>query len=228
MPRRLLSGLVAGVVLAACGSTGPTSTLVVTPPPTVAATPSVAPASAPAATSAATALPSGPFAGQAYALDLPDGWTTFDLKDPAGVAALDAFVAANPEMAGPIQGFKTLPNVTMAVNTLLGNVLVAHSLPTGGVPLNAFAATFTAQFAAVPGIKEPPVAETVTLPVGPAAHWAITIEANDPSGGGVSTVEESIYLVANDTTAVLVEFVDSAGTGIPQESQVIQSLRFTP
>jgi hypothetical protein len=226
MPRRLLAILVAGLVVAACGTSGPTATPVATTAPTVAPTASAAPTSAPSA--AATVVPTGPFDGQAYALDLPDGWTTFDLKDPAGLAALDAFVAANPEMAGAIAAFKTLPNVTMAVNILLGNVVVSLSLPTGGVPLDTLATTFTTQFAAVPGIKEPPVAENVTLPVGPAVHWAISIEANDPSGGGVSTVAESIYLVANATTAVLVEFVDSAGTGIPQESQIIQSLRFTP
>jgi hypothetical protein len=226
MPRRLLSVLVAGVVLAACGSSGPTASPAATVAPTVAPTPTAAPS--PATTAAATAQASGPFAGQAYSLDLPDGWTTFDLKNPSGIAALDAFVAANPEMAGAIEAFKSLPNVTMAVNILLGNVVVSLSLPTGGVPLDTLAATFTTQFAAVPGIKEAPVAQNLTLPVGPAVHWLITIEANDPSGGGVSSVSESIYLVANETTAVLVEFVDSAGTGIPQESQIIQSLRFTP
>jgi hypothetical protein len=226
MPRWLLSMLVAAVVVAACGSSTQSPTPVVTAAPTAAPTASPAPTAAPSA--AATVVPSGPFAGQAYALDLPDGWTTFDLKDPSGVAALDAFVAANPEMAGAIEAFKSLPNVRMAVNVALGNVVVSLSLPTGGVPLETLAATFTTQFAAVPGIKEAPVAENVTLPVGPAVHWAISIEANDPSGGGVSTVAESIYLTANPTTAVLVEFVDSAGTGIPQEQQIIQSLRFTP
>lgn len=225
MPRWLLAILVAGVV-AACGASGPTATPVVTVPATVAPTPTAAPTAAP--TTAASVLPSGPFAGQAYALVLPDGWTTFDLKDPAGVAALNAFVAANPEMADAIDAFKSLPNVTMAVNVALGNVVVSLSLPTGGVPLDTLAATFTTQFAAVPGIKAAPVAENLTLPVGPAVHWDISIEANTPGGGGVSSVQESIYLVANGATAVLVEFVDSAGTGIPQESQIIQSLHFTP
>ncbi|MGH2901070.1 MAG: hypothetical protein ACRDMZ_20510, partial [Solirubrobacteraceae bacterium] len=173
MPRRLLSMVVAGAVLAACGSSGPSATPVVTPPPSAATTPSASAASTPA-TTAKSPGPSGPFAGQAYALDLPDGWTTFDLKDPSGVAALDAFVAANPDMAGAIEAFKTLPNVTMAVNTQLGNVVIALSLPTLGVPLETLAATFTTQFAGVPGIKEPPIAESVTLPAGPAAHWNIT------------------------------------------------------
>jgi hypothetical protein len=223
LPRTLLSMLLAAIVVAACGSSGPSAS------PATSATPTLRPSSAPTAgpTGAATVGPTGPFDGQAYALDLPDGWTTFDLKDPAGAAALDAFVAANPEMAGAIEAFKSLPNVTMAVNPLVGNVVVSLSLPTGGLPLESIAASFTAQFSAVPGITSVPEAEMITLPVGPAAHWALTIQANDP-GGGTSTVAESIYLVANDTTAVLVEFVDSAGTGVPQEQQIIQTLRFTP
>jgi hypothetical protein len=53
------------------------------------------------------------------------------------------------------------------------------------------------------------------------------IEANNPSGG-TYTVGESIYLVVNDTTAVLVEFVEVGGAAVPQEQQIIQSLRFNP
>ena len=227
VPRTLLSLILTAIVVAACGSSGPSAS----PAATVA--PTKAPTKAPTTTSpgkpsgAATVRPTGPFDGQAYALDLPDGWTTFDLEDPAGAAALDAFVAANPEMAVAIAAFKSLPNVTMAVNPLVGNVIVSLSLPTGGVALDAIAASFTAQFAGVPGIIGVPQAETIALPVGPAAHWSLTIQANDP-GGGTSTIAESIYLVANATTAVLVEFVDSAGAGIPQESQIIQTLHFTP
>jgi hypothetical protein len=227
VPRTLVAMLLVAMVVAACGSSGPSASVVGTIGPTVPPTQAPATTSTGEPTAPATVEPTGPFDGQPYALDLPDGWTTFDLKDPAGAAALDAFVAANPEMAAAIEAFKSLPNVTMAVNQLVGNVVVSLSLPTGGLPLETIAASFTAQFAAVPGITSVPQAEMITLPVGPAAHWVLTIQANDPSGG-TSTVAESIYLVANDTIAVLVEFVDSAGSGVPQEQQIIQTLRFTP
>lgn len=225
MPRRLVSMIVIGMLAAACGTGQPSPSPVLTATPTMAPTSTLAPT--PSLASTPTPRPSGPFAGQSYALDLPAGWTTFDLADPSGTAALDAFVAANPEMAASIDAFKKLPNVTMAVNMLVGNVVVSLSLPTGGLTLEVLATSFTSQFAAVPGIKTPPVAENITLPVGPAVHWDIKVEANKP-GGGTYEVGESVYLVANDTTAVLVEFVQVGGAGIPQEDQIIKSLRFTP
>ena len=231
MARRLTPMLLIGVLVAACGtsqaSPSPVATIpgatseIVTEGPSAATTP--APASA-APTIAGTP---GPFDGQAYAMDLPEGWITFDLSDPVGVAALDAFVAANPDMATAIEAFKALPNVTMAVNQLLGNVVISLSVPTGGVSLDVVAATMTTQFSAVPGIVGVPEPEQITLPAGPAIHWDLTIRANDPSGSTYE-VGESIYLVANDTTAVLVEFVEAGGVAIPQEAEIIQSLRFTP
>jgi hypothetical protein len=228
MPRRLLSAVVAGLLVAACGSAQPTASPA---PPVVTAGPTVAPTVAPTPTAAPTAAPTpeatGPFDGQAYSLDLPEGWVTFDLSDPAGVAALDTFVKANPDMAGAIAAFKSLPNVTMAVNQLVGNVIVSLSLPTGGLPLDVIAGSFTTQFQAVPGVKDPPEPDDVTLPAGPAVHWHLIIEGNKPEGGKFE-VGESIYLVVNDKTAVLVEFVEVGGAGVPQEAQIIQSLRFTP
>lgn len=223
MPRRLLSLGLATLFLAACGTAQPSS--LNTLPPTTSPTATAAPS--PTEAPAGTPSPTSPFAGKPYSLTLPEGWQALDLGDPAGAAALDAFVAANPAMAGSIEAFKALPNVTMAVNALLGNVVVALSLPTGGLPLETLATSFTAQFAAVPGVQNPPQPENRTLPVGPAVHWAITVDANKP-GGGTYQVGESVYLVANDTTAVLVEFVEVAGGGIPQEDQIINSLAFTP
>ena len=227
MPRRLVSMIVVGMLAAACGTGQPSPSPVMTAAPTVAPTPTPTPAPTPTAGPTPTPGPTGPFVGQAYALDLPAGWTTFDLTDPSGTAALDAFVAANPEMAASIDAFKKLPNVTMAVNMLIGNVIVSLWLPTGGHTLDVLATSFTSQFAAVPGIKTPPVAENRTLPVGPAVHWDIKVAANKPSGGTYE-VGESVYLVANDTTAVLVEFVEVGAAGVPQEDQIIKSLRFTP
>lgn len=225
MPRRLLSLIAIAILVAACGTLPPSPSSVATAAPTTASQPTAAPT----ATQSAVATPAAttPFAGRPYALDLPEGWQTFDLADPLGTAALDAFVSANPAMGAAIETFKKLPNVTLAVNALLGNVVVALSLPTGGATLDQLGATFTAQFAAVPGVAEPPLPENLTLPIGPAVHWAIKLEANKPSGGTYE-VGESVYLVANDTTAVLVEFVEVAGAGVPQEQQIINSLVFTP
>ena len=223
MPRRLLSIVLVGLLAAACGTAQPSPNPVTTPPPTSVATPTAA------ATDALVPSPgpTGPFAGQPYALDLPEGWESFDLSDPAGAAAIDAFVAANPEMGAAVEAFKALPNVTMAVNAVLGNVVVSLATPSGGLSLDAIATGFTAQFGAVPGVASRPVPEELSLPVGRAIHWDITLEANDPAGGTYQ-VGESVYLVANDTTAVLVEFVEVEGAGVPQEQQIIQSLRFTP
>ena len=228
MIRRLTASMavvaVVAVLVAACGSTTPTAA-----PPTAAPTVAVTPTAAPTPTAEPTVLPSptpaGPYAGADYSLALPGGWVAFDMKDPAGQAALDAFVAANPGMAGSIEAFKALPNVVMAVNQLLGNVIVSVSIPTGGLSLDLIATSFTSQFAAVPGVKEAPQPGDVTLPVGPAKHWRLVIEANNPSGG-TYTVGESIYLVANSTTAVLVEFVEVGGTAVPQEMQIMQTLAF--
>lgn len=227
MPRRLLSMVLTAMLAAACGTALPSGQPVITAAPTLAPTPTAAPTPTLVPTPSPTPQPTGPYAGQDYALDLPAGWVTFDLKDPAGAAALTAFVAANPEMAGAIEAFKQLPNVTMAVNPLLGNVVVSLSSPTGGLTLDVLAASFTAQFAAVPGVVTAPEPEEITLPVGKAVHWDLTIKANAP-GGGTSEVGESIYLAANDATAVLVLFVKVAGVGVPQEQAIINSLAFTP
>jgi hypothetical protein len=223
MPR-LLSAIVIGLLVAACGASQPTTAPVITAAPTVA--PTIAPAPTAASTTAPTPASTGAFDGLPYSLSLPEGWTTFDLSDPAGAAALDDFVEANPEMGAAIQAFKALPNVVMAVNMLIGNVVVTLSLPTGGLPLDSIASSFTSQFQAVPGVKDPPEPEEVTLTAGPAIHWRLAIEANAPAGGTFE-VGESIYLIANDTDAVLVEFVEVGG-GVPQEQQIIQSLRFNP
>jgi hypothetical protein len=231
MARRLPSTLLVGILVAACGTAQPSASPIDTLPGATSEIVTEAPSAA-TTPGAATATPTtvttpGPFDGHAYAMDLPEGWVTFDLSDPVGVAALDAFVEANPDMAAAIEAFKALPNVTMAVNQLLGNVVISLSVPTGGVSLEVVTATMTTQFSAVPGIVGVPVPEPITLPAGPAVHWDLTIRANDPSGATYE-VGESIYLVANDTTAVLVEFVEAGGVAIPQEAEIIQSLRFTP
>jgi hypothetical protein len=224
MARRLTTLLSLAVIVAACGTSTPTAAPP-TPVPTLAPTATPEITAPPTATAPVTAAPVDPYAGQAYRLTLPDGWITFDLSDPAGQAALDAFVVANPDMAAAIEAFKALPNVVMAVNQELGNVVVSLATPSLGLSLDVIAASFTAQFAAVPGVQGTPVAESISVTAGPAVHWHLTIQANKPSGG-TYTVGESIYLVANDVTAVLVEFVEVDGAPVPQEDQIIQSLRF--
>jgi hypothetical protein len=224
--RRITATAAVAILVAACGNATPTAT-----PPVITPTvllPSPEATAAPSPTEAAV-LPSpsvaDPYAAADYSLTLPEGWVAFDMKDPAGQAALDAFVAANPDMAGSIDAFKALPNVVMAVNQLLGNVVVSVSVPTGGLPLDVVAASFTTQFQGVAGVKEAPEPTDLTLPAGPAKHWHLVIEANNASGGTYE-VGESIYLTANDTTAVLVEFVEVGGTAVPQEDQIIQTLAF--
>ena len=223
MIRRLTSAIAVALLAAACGSTTPTAApptsapSTTAPTPTAAATPTTEPTILPSPT------PAGPYDGQAYSLTLPDGWVSFDMTDPAGQSALDAFVTANPDMAASIEAFKALPNVVMAVNQALGDVIVSISLPSSGADLETIAANFTAQFAAVPGVKEAPAPDDVTLAAGPAKHWHLVIEANKPSGG-TTTVGESIYLASSATTAVLVEFVEVGGTAVAQEQQIIQSL----
>jgi hypothetical protein len=220
MIRRLLSLAVAGALVVGCSSAPPSQAPTIAPIPT-AAPPTLAP------TTAATPAGTGLFSGLPYTMDLPAGWTRFDLSDPASAAGIDAFVAANPEMGPLLQTFKSLPNVVMAVNQLVGNVVISIGIPTGGLPLDTLGKSFTSQFAAVPGVKNPPQAEELTLPIGPALHWDLEVAGNNASGGSF-TVLESIYLVENGTNAVLVEFVDATGVGIPQEDQIIQSLRYAP
>jgi hypothetical protein len=220
MRHRVLGVIGIGLLVAACGSSGPTASPVITAGPTVAATPTEA-----ARGSAATTASGDPFAGLAFGLDLPEGWQSFDLDDPAGKTALDAFVAANPEMGPAIQAFQSLPNVVFATNPLLGNVVIAFSLPTGGLDLDTLKQSFNAQFAAVPGLTKVPTPESVTLPAGPAVHWDLEVTTN-AANGGTMKVDESLYLVVSGTTAVLVEFVAVGGAPIPQEDQIIRSLTF--
>lgn len=217
MRHRGLAVIAIAFVVGACGSSTPTGTPVVTAPP---ATPTAAPTPTAAA---ATQSADDPFAGQAFDLDLPDGWQGFDLDDPAGKAAIDAFVQANPEMGPAIAAFRTLPNVVFASNPLLGNVIVAFSLPTGGVSLADLQKSFDTQFEAVPGLINDPKAEAVTLPAGKGVHWDLSLSVNG-AGGAKMQVDESLYLVVSGTTAVLVEFVAVGGAPVPQEDQIMQSL----
>ncbi len=231
MARRFPTMILVGFLAAACGTAQPSANPAQTAPGQTSDIATEAPFPNGTATPATSAPPfattPGPFDGQPYSLDLQDPWVIFDLSDPTGAAALDAFVAANPDMAGAIEAFAALPNVVMAVNQPVGHVVIALATPTGGRTLDAIAATFTTQFAAVPGVVAPPQPESITLPAGPAVYWDLTIEANNP-GGGTSQIGESIYLVANDTTAVLVEFVEAGGVDMPGEPTIIRSLRFTP
>lgn len=223
---RWLGSVVAAISIlaAACGSTTPTGA------PSAAATAVVtdAPPASPAASQAALATPasSGIFSGQPYQLELPAGWQGFDLKGEAGQAALQQFQKDNPSMAAAITAFQSLPGAVFASNPLLGNTLVAFSLPTGGTSLDLLAQSFSAQFAAVPNLVSDPKPENVTLPGGQAVHWNIVIEVN--SGENKLQVKESLYLLANDTTAVVVEFVSLGDAPIPQEGQIMQSFRFEP
>jgi hypothetical protein len=233
----LLTTVAAGLMLAACTSTSPPST---TAPaltsgvvPTAAGLPltpaASASASAPASASAAAPSPSlsaGAFNGLPYTITLPAGWQAFNLADPAAKAGLDSFVAANPNIAASVKLFEGIPGVRMAVNPILGNVMLLFTTPSSGLPLDTLATSFTAQFQAVPGLTGTPTPQKVTLPGGDAIHWAIAIKANK-AGGGTLSVAESVYLFAGSTDAVILEFATLTGGVIPDEHAIASSFNFT-
>ncbi len=223
MPRLALV-IVLALALTGCGSSAAPS-----PSPSAAPTPS--PTAIPTATPLPTPSPSvaasgsaALFADQPYVLDLPAGWEVYDLSN-LSPTALDAFGQANPGLAGAVQAFASTPNVRLAVNKLLGNALVAIAIPSQGLPLATIGQSISAQFQAVPGLASKPVAEPETLPAGEALHWALSLSVNK-TGGGTLQVDESVHLVANATTAVFVEFVVPNGGANPDESKIIQTLRF--
>ena len=72
-----------------------------------------------------------------------------------------------------------------------------------------------------------PVAKPVSLPAGDALHWDVAISSNKV-GGGTVQVDESVYLVADPHTAVVLEFVTPHGGVIPDEATIVKTLRFRP
>ena len=223
MLHRLALAALLAAVAAGCGSAA-------SPSPAATAAPTAVPTTAPTATPLPTASPStaansgDPFADQPYSIDLPAGWEAFDLSTLSG-PALEAFTQANPGLAGAIQAFQTMPNVRLAVNKLQGNSLVAIAIPSQGMSLDTIGQSIGAQFQAVPGVTKVPPAETETLPAGPALHWPLSITTNKV-GGGTLQVNESIHLLANDKTALLVEFVAPDGAPNPDEAAMLQTVRF--
>jgi hypothetical protein len=222
MLHRLALAALLAAVLAGCGSAA-------SPSPSPAAATAV-PTATPAPTTTAAASPStavrggDPFADQPYSIDLPAGWQAYDLSTLNG-ASLDAFTKANPGLAGAVQAFQSMPNVRLVVNALLGNALVVIAIPSQGMSLETIGQSMSAQFQAVAGVSKVPTAETETLPAGPALHWPLTITTNKV-GGGTLQVNESIHLLANDQTALLVEFVTPNGGANPDESSMIKTVRF--
>ena len=220
--------VVLAMVAAGCGSTlspSPSPAVTATPIPTSTATPTATPAPSPTPSSASASA--DPFAGQPYTLDLPAGWVAFDPTNPTSKAALDAFGKANPALAPALQAVASNPNLRMAANTLLGDALVVIQLPSQGLPLATIGQSFTAQLQAVPGVTSKPVAKPVSLPAGDALHWDVAISSNKV-GGGTVQVDESVYLVADPQTAVVLEFVTPHGGVIPDEATIVKTLRFRP
>ena len=227
MLHRLATAALLAAVLAGCGSAASPSaapTAQPTPIPTAAPTATPTPTAAPTP-SPSTAVNGGdPFADQPYSIDLPAGWKAYDLTALSG-PGLDAFTQANPGLAGAIQAFQSAPNVRLAVNQLTGNALVVIAIPSQGLPLETIGQSISAQFQAVPGLTKVPAAEKETLPAGPALHWPLSITTNKV-GGGTLKVDESIHLLANDQTALLVEFVTPNGAPNSDEAPMIQSVLF--
>ena len=222
MLHRLALAALLAAVLAGCGSAASPSSSPAAATPVPTGTPALT--TTPAASPSTAANGGDPFADQPYSIDLPAGWQAYDLSTLSG-PALDAFTQANPNLAAAIQSFKSTPNVRLAVNPLQGNALVAIAIPSQGLPLETIGQSLSAQFQAVPGVTKVPTAETETLPAGPALHWPVSITTNKV-GGGTLQVNESIHLLANDTTALVVEFVTPNGASNPDEASMIQTVRF--
>jgi hypothetical protein len=224
MPQRIAPALAAVLLLVVVGCASSSTT----PSPSAAATvtPTVAPTVAPTATAAPSqsSASGDPFADQPYVIDLPAGWQAVD-PSALGGSGLDAFSQANPGLAGAIEAFKSTPNVRLATNLLLGNAIVALAISSQGLSLDTIGQSLTAQFQNVPGVINKPTAEPVTLPGGKALHWPISLSANKV-GGGSAKVNESVYLLADDKNALIVEFVTPSGGASPDEAAIIKSVRF--
>jgi hypothetical protein len=160
-----------------------------------------------------------------YTVDLPAGWVTYNLNDPAAQTSLNAYLDANPQLAGAASAFMKLPNVSMNINTLLGTVFIVAPVPSNGASLATIEQSLTAQFQAVPGVDTAPVPEDITLPIGKVAHWNIEVSSAKP-GGGTLVADESVYLAVNSETALIAEFVALKGAGVADESTIIQTLRW--
>jgi hypothetical protein len=229
MRNHLLTTVAAALLLAACTSSGPSAppsqaseaTLAVTGAPAATTVPTPPAAVAPSASTSAAA-----FSGQPYAITLPADWQAFNLGDPGAKAGLDAFVAANPNIAASVKLFEGIPGVRMAINPIVGNVMLVITTPSGGVPLDTLATNFTGQFQAVPGVAGTPTPEHMALPGGNAIHWALSIRANK-AGGGTLSVAESVYLFASPSDAVILEFATLSGGVIPDEQAIASSFAFT-
>ena len=236
MLHRFALAIAVVVLIAGCGSNaGPTASAIAsatagaTATASATATPSPTPTASPTPSpspSSATIDPGDPFAGQPYALDLPAGWDVLDFNATTS-AAFDAFTKANPGLAGAIDAFRSLPSARLFTNTLLGDALIGLSLPSQGLPLDTIGQSLTAQFQNVHGVTSKPVAKKLTLPAGPALHWAIEVSGNKV-GGGTARVSESIYLVTSGDFAILVEFVAPHGGVTPGEASIIKTLRIQP
>jgi hypothetical protein len=228
MDRRLGIILVFAIVASGCGSATPSPSPAPTPAPTAAPTPTPSPTPPPSPSPTpepSAAAGADLFAGLDYSIDLPIGWEGFDLSGPGKQAAIDAFSKENPGLAGSVEMFQALPGARMAINTLLGNVLIAVPMPAQGLSLETIGQSLTAQFGMVPGVEKPPVPQPVTLPAGDALHWVVPIETNKV-GGGTARIEESLYLVVGGDTAVMVTFVMPPGGTVPDEAMIMESLEF--
>lgn len=229
MPQRILVALAAVLlIVAGCGSSASSpsaSALAATSTPAATATVAPTPVASPSASAAAIAS-GDPFADQPYTIDLPAGWQAFDVNS-MDKTALDAYTKANPGFAGAMQSFSSLPNARMAINPLLGNAAILIALPSGGMSLDLIGKSFDAQFQAVPGVTNKPVATPVTLPAGKALHWPIKLSVNN-AAGTKTNLEESIYLLVDDKNALMTVFVGPGTTGVQDEQKIMDSIAFKP
>jgi hypothetical protein len=217
---QLASLVVVAFLGAGCGATGPSPSAVGTGAPTISSTPT-------AVASAAAAASTDPFAGKPFALTVPASWMSFDLSSPAGQAAIDAFIQANPGFAASLRTFLDLPNVFVAVNPLLADDVVGFPFPSYGLSLDSLGQDVAAEFQVLPGLASPAAAQPTSLPGGAALHWDLSVTTKKAGGGTVAS-HESVYLFANAENAVLVEFGTPPGGVIPDEATIVQSFHFQP
>jgi hypothetical protein len=224
MCKRLLTAGAVALLIAACTSSSPAATPTQAPTLAAVTTPTVDTSTPPVSPSPAASA--GAFSGQPYTITVPTGWQAFNLGDASAKAGLDAFVAANPNIAASVKLFEGIPGVRMAINPVVGNVMLVITTPSRGLPLDTLATSFTTQFQAVPGLNGTPTPEHVTVPGGNAIHWALSISANK-AGGGTLSVAESVYLFASPIDAVILEFATLSGGVIPDEQAIAASFAFT-
>lgn len=224
MVGRLALLVMSAVVSAGCAAAGPIPSLAVAPvaASTASPTPSPSPTSSPLTGTA------DPFAGLTYAFDLPAGWVMFDPTGDSSKSAIDAVVKANPALAVPMAMLTSSPTLRVAVNPVLGTLVITQPFPATNASIKVIGQNFAAQIKqAYPGVTIDSGPTLVDLPGGEALHWAVSMKANNPNGGMIQ-VTESIFLISHGSNSVMLNFASPNGAVNPDEAAIANSIRIQP